>query len=140
MAEGVFGEIAAQAGLSGMIVDSAGTSDWHVGSPPDERAVKAAAGRGIDISSLRARQFVVGDFERFDVVAAMDAANLAKLRSWAPSEHYGKIRLFLDFARDFPVREIPDPYYGGPDEFETVLDLLDTASRGLADHIARSKS
>ena len=81
MAEGVFGEITRRAGIEEISIDSAGTGDWHVGAAPDERAVAAAAGRGIDISHLRARQFVADDFSSFDLIIAMDAANLAKLRS-----------------------------------------------------------
>jgi protein-tyrosine phosphatase len=129
MAEGVFGRIAGEMGLGDVVLDSAGTSDWHIGAPPDDRAVAAAAARGIDISHLRARQFAVGDFADFDLIAAMDSANLSKLRSVSPPDSRTKVRLFLDFSRDFPTREVPDPYYGGEEGFEQVLDLLEIASR-----------
>ena len=140
MAEGVFAAQAALNGLGDVEIDSAGTGDWHIGSAPDERAIAAANNRGIDISGLRARQFMLEDFERFDIIAAMDGANVAKLRSIATPETAGKVRLFLDYARDLPVREVPDPYYGGAEGFESVLDLLEIGSLGLVDHIGRSRS
>lgn len=140
MAQGVFADAASRVGLEDIAIDSAGTGGWHIGAPPDPRAIAAVAGRGIDIAHLRARQFVADDFNRFDIIAAMDASNLAELRSLGLPEHAGKVRLFLDFARDFPVREVPDPYYGGPEGFDRVLDLLEIASQGLIDHITRARS
>ena len=138
MAEGVFRHVAGARGLA-LDVDSAGTSSWHIGNPPDERAQHAAAGRGIDISGLRARQVAPDDFERFDLVVAMDDANLARLRSLAPQDAHDRIRLFLDFASGISVREVPDPYYGGEEGFDQVLDLIEAAAGGLADHIAPRK-
>jgi len=135
MAEGVFRHIAGSRGLT-IGVDSAGTSSWHIGCPPDDRAQRATAGRGIDISGLRARQVARDDFERFDLVIAMDEANLANLRSKAPADAHDRIRLFLDFASGLTAREVPDPYYGGEDGFDHVLDMIEAAANGLADHIA----
>ncbi len=140
MAEGVVRAELARRGMDDVIVDSAGTGSWHVGQPPDARAVAAAARRHIDIAGQRARQIRSSDFENFDLLAAMDSANLQSLRAAADSQKHGKIRLFLDFARDLPVREVSDPYYGGDDGFERVLDLLEAGASALADHIARYKS
>ena len=140
MAEGVFRHVAESRGLGdGLSVDSAGTGSWHVGNPPDERAQRAAAGRGIDISGLRARQVGPGDFEQFDLVVAMDDANVDTLRRLAPDAAHDRIRLFLEFAAGGSVREVPDPYYGGEEGFDHVLDLIEAAARGLADHIAPRK-
>ena len=138
MAEGVFRHVADSRGLS-FDIDSAGTSSWHIGNPPDERAQRATAERGIDISGLQARQVSPDDFGRFDLVIAMDDANLAKLRSQAPGDAHDRICLFLDFASGISVREVPDPYYGGEEGFDHVLDLIEAAARGLADHIAPRK-
>ncbi len=140
MAEGVLRVELAQRGIVGVRVDSAGTGNWHIGNPPDPRAVAAAAERGIDISSQRARQFTPSDYDSFDIIAAMDANNLAALRTHATAGRQGSVRLMLEFARDLPVREVPDPYYGNEDGFSTCLDLLEVGARGLADHIARSRS
>lgn len=140
MAEGVFSAELAARGIVDVVVDSAGTSDWHIGQPPDTRAIAAAARRNIDITGLRARQIGKSDFERFDLLAAMDASNLAKLRNAAGLALHGETRLFLDFAPDLPVREVADPYYGGDDGFDSVLDLLEIGARGLADHIEGSRS
>ena len=135
MAQGVFEACIRQHGLSNVEVDSAGTSNWHIASPPDERAIVAAARRGIDISHLRGRQITRQDLQDFDIIAVMDSQNLAKLRAMATPQQDAKISLLLDFARELDIHEIPDPYYGGPDGFEHVLDLLQAGSRALADHI-----
>lgn len=135
MAEGVFRHVAAGRGLN-VTVDSAGTGSWHVGNPPDDRAQRAAADRGIDISGLRARQVSSDDFDRFDLVIAMDDANVATLLRTAPGDAQNRIRLFLEFAPGLTVREVPDPYYGGADGFDHVLDLIEAAAGGLAHHIA----
>ena len=135
MAEGVFRQVAAARGLT-VTVDSAGTGSWHIGNPPDERAQRAAADRGFDISGLRARQVSSDDFERFDLVVAMDDSNVETLRRTAPGTAQDRIRLFLEFAPNLTVREVPDPYYGGADGFDHVLDLIEAAAGGLADHIA----
>lgn len=115
-------------------VDSAGTAAYHVGQPPDPRTRAAAARRGYDLSALRARTVEPGDFERFDLILAMDRENLQDLRRRAPSHAHERLRLFLEFAPDAP-EDVPDPYYGGPNGFEEVLDLVETATRALLAHL-----
>jgi len=118
-----------------VVIDSAGTGDWHVGAPPDPRAQQAAKNRGYNLSSIRARQVGVRDFSRFDYILAMDSENLNHLKQLAQGTDFnGHLGLFLDFA-DSPVSDVPDPYYGGVRGFETVLDLIEKASEGLIDHI-----
>lgn len=137
MAEGVFAKVAEERGLIPPLeVDSAGTGSWHVGDPPDARAATAARSRGIDISRQRARQVHVDDFDRFDLVIAMDASNVSTLRRTAPDRHHAKIKLLLEFAQGSGPSEVPDPYYGGVDGFDHALDLIEAASRGLADYVA----
>ncbi len=131
-AEGVFRDKLAQHGLAGQVeVDSAGTHAYHVGSSPDARAQAAALRRGIDLSGLRGRQVSQGDFEYYDYILAMDRDNLANLEAMCPPEHLHKIHLFLKYAGGVGASEVPDPYYGGGDGFERVLDMLDDASEGL---------
>lgn len=135
-AEGIFRTQVREAGLSQRIAtDSAGTHGYHIGEPPDHRAIEAAARRGIDITDLRARRIEADDFRRFDLVLAMDQENLAQLHRLCPRDAVARPRLFLDFAPHLPARDVPDPYYGGVDGFEHVLDLVGEASRGLLDHI-----
>lgn len=134
-AEGVFKRHVIQAGLADLILsDSAGTHDYHSGEPPDRRAQVAARRRGYDIASLRARRVSAEDFARFDLLLAMDEHNLETLKQHCPPEHRYKLRLFLEFAGG-AVREVPDPYYGGPQGFEQVLDLIEDAAQGLLRHI-----
>lgn len=116
-------------------IDSAGIGDWHIGEPPDQRALAAARRRGLDMSRLRARQIASEDFQRFDFILAMDRANLSDLRRRAPTQYRERVRLFLEFAPDAGVDEVPDPYYGGEAGFEEVLDLAEQAARGLLSHI-----
>jgi len=116
-------------------IDSAGTHAYHVGEPPDPRAQRAAARRGVDLSGQRARRVRVEDFERFDLVLAMDMMNVELLREMAPSEHHERIRLLLEFAPHLGRTEVPDPYYGGINGFEYVLDLVEEASVGLLEHV-----
>ncbi|MCX7893403.1 MAG: low molecular weight phosphotyrosine protein phosphatase [Burkholderiales bacterium] len=131
-AEGVFRRMAADAGLAGRVrVDSAGTHAFHIGEPPDPRAQAAAAKRGYDLSRIRARRVEHADFERFDLILAMDFENRAYLARLAPPAAAPKLALMLEYARCAPTLEVPDPYYGGALGFETVLDLLEDASRGL---------
>ena len=131
-AEGVFRHLLTQRQVDLEVeVDSAGTHDYHVGEPPDPRAVAAARRRGIDLSSLRARSVEPQDFEEFDLLIAMDEQNLRELRSRAGPVHAARLRLMMDFAPDVGRRAVPDPYYGGPQGFEDVLDLLEQASEGL---------
>lgn len=112
-------------------IDSAGTHDYHVGEPPDRRAIAHARLRGIDLSALRARQLEAADFARFDLLLAMDARNVEDALELAPAAGRERLRLFLEYAPDAGVREVPDPYYGGAEGFERVLDLAEAASRGL---------
>jgi protein-tyrosine phosphatase len=118
-------------------IDSAGTHDYHVGEAPDRRAIAAARRRGIEISHLRARQIEAADFERFDLLLAMDYENLAELRRRAPPAVHDRIRLLMDFAPEAHSRVVPDPYYGGAQGFEEVLDLLEQASAGLIEEVLR---
>jgi len=135
-AEIVFREIVAREapGLS-VEVDSAGTAGYHVGEPPDARTRAAALRRGYDMSALRARIVEPTDFGHFDLILAMDRDNLNVLNRRAPATARGRIRLFLEFAPDADTAEVPDPYYGGPNGFEEVLDLVEAASRGLLEHL-----
>src|SRR5262245_8033605 len=116
-------------------IDSAGIGDWHIGEPPDQRAMTAARRRGLDMSRLRARQIVSEDFARFDFILAMDRTNLSDLRGRAPTQYRERVRLFLEFAPDLGIDEVPDPYYGGAAGFEDVLDLTEQAARGLLSHL-----
>lgn len=112
-------------------VDSAGTHAFHAGDPPDERAIEAALRRGVDMRDLRARLVEAADFERFDLVVAMDEQNFRRLYRLAPPEQRHRLRLFMEYAPRRGRRDVPDPYYGGPAGFEEVLDLVEEASRGL---------
>jgi protein-tyrosine phosphatase len=114
-------------------VDSAGTGDWHIGKAPDARATRAAQQRGYDLSSLRARQVTVNDFYRFDYLLAMDRNNLSDLLAMQPEDSRARLSLFLDFHAQPPSPDVPDPYYGGEDGFEQVLDLVEQACDGLLD-------
>ncbi|UYG08899.1 low molecular weight protein-tyrosine-phosphatase [Halomonas sp. M4R1S46] len=136
-AEGMFRRHLDEAGLSARVeVDSCGIGPWHVGKAPDPRAQLAAAERGLDLSALRARQLAADDFARFDYLLAMDQDNLAALKAQRPAESEAHVGLFLDFAglRD---RAVPDPYYGGDQGFEEVLDLVEAASLGLVAALRR---
>ena len=136
-AEGVFRHHVIEAGLGDrIIVDSAGTHAYHVGSPPDRRAHAAAEGRGISLVDIRARRVSAEDFERFDYIIAMDEENVAHLKEESPAEHHSKVRLFLEFSSS-GQKEVPDPYYGGASGFERVLDLVEDASRGLLETLSR---
>ncbi|MEF3192854.1 MAG: low molecular weight phosphotyrosine protein phosphatase [Halothiobacillaceae bacterium] len=139
-AEGVFRRKVAEAGLSGRIrIDSAGTHAYHVGNPPDPRAIQAAQRRGYDLSGLRARKVEVSDFSRFDYVLAMDEDNLAILERLMPTESSSRVALFMAFAPEYGAREVPDPYYGGPAGFEQVLDMVEAAAEGLLETIRRER-
>jgi len=139
-AEGVFRQVVEQQGLSDLIdIDSAGTHSYHIGSQPDQRAQLAARKRGIDLSSLRGRQVNNNDFKQFDYVLAMDNSNHADLEEVA-SGSADNLHMFLKFADNFSEQEVPDPYYGGDQGFEHVLDLIEDASRGLLNHIRKQHS
>ena len=132
-AEGVLRHLAQDAGIP-IHVESAGTGDWHVGQPPDERAQHYAKGRGYDLSAQRARQVRRRDFEDFDLIVAMDRGHLAALERQCPREHRGKLRMLVE------GRDVPDPYYGGPEGFERVLDMVEAGCRGLLLEIGKATS
>jgi len=120
--EGVWREVAASRGWKGR-VDSAGTVAWHAGEPPDPRTLAAARARGYELGNLRARAVAREDFLKFDLILAADLGHVARLRAMAPAEARSRIRLFLGEA------ELPDPYYGGPEGFEAVLDAVEARCR-----------
>ena len=131
-AEGVFRHLLAQEAPELRVdVDSAGTAGYHLGDPPDLRTQRAAARRGIDLSGLRARQVTPADFAHFDLILAMDGDNLQELQRMRPARSRAQLRLFLEYAPQLGLREVPDPYYGDAGGFEQVLDLTAAASRGL---------
>lgn len=135
-AEGVFAKLLQNQQLEAFFsIDSAGTHAYHVGEEPDPRSQKAARERGVDLSNIRARKVVFGDFEDFDFVLAMDDKNFDTLISACPEDHHHKVYKFLDFAPEQPLREVPDPYYGGSYGFERVLDLVEAASEGLLENL-----
>ncbi|MDD3609318.1 MAG: low molecular weight phosphotyrosine protein phosphatase [Halothiobacillaceae bacterium] len=137
-AEGVFTHRAREAGLVDRLrIDSAGTHAYHIGNPPDPRSQEAALQRGIDLSCLRARKVEPVDIERFEYVLAMDADNFDILQRLSPPSLRERVRLFMDFAPDYGLKEVPDPYYGGPAGFERVLDMIEAASEGLITHLRR---
>lgn len=120
------------AGLAERIsVDSAGTGDWHVGKAPDDRAQAAGRARGYDLAPLRARQVEVADFDRFDLVLAMDERNLGHLRGMCPPARRDRVRLLMEFAPSGAEVEVADPYFGGSEGFETVLDQCEAACMGV---------
>ena len=121
-------------------VDSAGTHDYHVGEPPDPRALRAAARRGLDLSGLRAREVLPEDFARFDLILAMDRVNYAELAARSPPACRTRIRMLLEFATSPGRDEVPDPYYGGAQGFDEVLDLVEAAAPGLVAEIRRTVS
>lgn len=138
-AEGVARGIAKRRRMSGRVeFDSAGTHGYHTGNPPDPRARQAAAKRGYDLDDLRARQVNEFDFTRFDLILAMDQDNLDLLRKACPKAHQGKLKLLLEFSANNNGLEVPDPYYGGPEGFERVLDLVEDAANGLIGHLERT--
>ena len=136
-AEGVFRRHVEEAGLQDrIIIDSAGTGDYHVGEPPDPRARAAALRRGYDLSGLRARQVGRKDFAEFDYVLAMDEENLRALARWCPMEHVHKLRLMTEFCPTGAC-PVPDPYAGGSQGFEVVLDMVEDSAQGLLRHLRR---
>jgi protein-tyrosine phosphatase len=135
-AEGVLRQMLREADLADSVhVDSAGTLDYHVGSPPDARSQKHALRRGYDLSNLRARQVCARDFEVFDLILAMDWQNLEDLRELCPTGHWHKLRRLMEFAPPSTGEVVADPYYGGAAGFETVLDHVEQGCRGLLIHL-----
>jgi protein-tyrosine phosphatase len=137
MAEAVFRSLA-QRDWPDLAVeaDSAGTHDYHVGHAPDARAQRVARAHGIDMSALRARQLQVEDFDRFDLIPAMDLQNRTDALKLAPRKRRHRLRLLLDYAPQLAVGEVPDPYYGELSDFERVFDLSEQAARGLLQSLA----
>lgn len=129
-----------QAGLSDRITcDSAGTASYHVGSPPDRRMALAARKRDIELLG-EARQFTRKDFENFDLILAMDRDNYRNILALDPAGKYkDKVRLMCDFCQKYDLKEVPDPYYGGPEGFDRVIDLLLDASEGLLEYVVSLK-
>lgn len=138
-AQGVFESLVQRSGLASMIrVDSAGTHAYHIGNQPDTRSQQAALGRGIDLSGQRARKVQATDFTEFDYVLAMDLHNLQALQAYAQAKQASHLKLFMEYASRWQVREVPDPYYGGSQGFERVLDMIEDASEGLLAHLVRN--
>lgn len=135
-AEAVFRAALVQVGLADhVLADSAGIGDWHVGAPPDRRAIQAARRRGYDLTAVRGRQVTAADFARFGWILAMDLSNLRALELMRPADYQGHLGLLLDLAPELGIREVPDPYYGAPEGFERVLDLVERASSELVNRI-----
>jgi low molecular weight protein-tyrosine phosphatase len=127
-AEGVLRDLAQQDGAA-LTIDSAGTSNWHLGAPPHPPMINTARARGVELSGLSARQFEGRDFERFDLILGMDGDNIANIERLRPANNATPVRLFLDYTPDSSVRHVPDPYYTG--DYETALDLIENAARAL---------
>ncbi len=136
MAHGVFQDLVRKHKLQEVIaVDSAGTYAYHTGEPPDSRAVAVAARRGHSLEHLRARKVRASDFTEFDLILAMDHQNREHLLTHCHRVHRHKVHLLLEFARHVECEEVPDPYYGGLDGFEAVLDMIEDACSALLEHI-----
>jgi len=137
-AQGVFRKMVADAGLEGcVVIESAGTHAYHVGEPPDARAQQAAKRRGYEIGDLRARQITQEDFRSFDLILAMDWENLALLQQQCARPHKHKLHLLMRFAGEHDAATVPDPYYGGPEGFNTVLDYVEDACQGLIEVVRK---
>lgn len=135
-AEGVFAALAASRGMAARVAaESAGISGYHKGEAPDSRAQDCARARGVELGGQRARRVEPSDFDRFDLILAMDRSHLAALRRAAPPGAEDRIRLFLDFAPRSGVKDVPDPYYGGIGGFDRVYELIEAGAAGLLDHI-----
>lgn len=137
-AQAVMRKRAADAGLD-VIADSAGFEAYHVGDPPDPRAQAEALRRGYDLSGQAARRLIADDFEDFDLLLGMDRGHVAGIQRLAKrsgSDGTGKVHLFLDFTDDLRGHDVPDPYYGGDDDFQTVLDLVERGVDALIAHLS----
>jgi len=138
-AEGVFRKVLSErAPELDVQVDSAGTHAYHVGEAPDPRARRAAERRGVDLSAQRARRVTEQDFAHFELVLAMDELNRVTLLEICPPEYQGRVRLLLEFAPHLGRNDVPDPYYGGSNGFEYVLDLVEEAATGVLEHLRRT--
>ena len=139
-AEGVFTHLVHSQKIAPLFqIDSAGTHAYHIGDAPDLRSQKTALNRGIDISHLRGRKVIFGDFDDFDFILAMDDANHSILMDASPPQHQHKISHFLSFAPQLKTREVPDPYYGGAQGFDRVFDMIEAASEGFLNHLRAEK-
>ena len=118
-------------------VDSAGTHGYHVGEAPDSRTQRAASARGYNLSQLRARKVALQDLEYFDLILAMDRSNLDNLQRMATPEQLSKIKLFMEYARNFDDEEVPDPYYGLGHGFDLVLDMVEDAAQGVIEEVGK---
>ncbi|MEO8304868.1 MAG: low molecular weight protein-tyrosine-phosphatase [Betaproteobacteria bacterium] len=131
-AEGVFRAAAVKGGIGSLVLaDSAGIGDWHVGLPPDKRTIQAARRRGYDLTAIRGRRVQVADFSRFGWIIAMDESNLRALTEMKPPDFGGHLGLLLEFAPEAGLREVPDPYFGGAEGFDRVIDLVEQGTAGL---------
>ncbi|TAL04918.1 MAG: low molecular weight phosphotyrosine protein phosphatase [Rhodospirillaceae bacterium] len=137
-AEAVFRHHVAAAGLDKQIgIDSAGTHTYHVGEPVDSRSVEAAAARGFDMAGMRVKTIAEDDFQIFDLILAMDIHHHNFLSARKPNDARATVKLFLDYHPKMSGRNVPDPYYGSPEDFKQVLELIDEASRGLLAELKR---
>jgi protein-tyrosine phosphatase len=137
MAEGALRARLASSPLADRVqVDSAGTGGWHAGEPPDRRAIACARGHGVDIGGQRARQLAAADFEAFDWILCADRANLRDVLCLAPPARRERVVLLLDWAGIEANGEVPDPYTGGPEDFQQVWRLVDSAARAVVDRLA----
>ncbi|MBX3176710.1 MAG: low molecular weight phosphotyrosine protein phosphatase [Candidatus Hydrogenedentes bacterium] len=140
-AEGVFRKLVADRGLAANYeIDSAGTSGWHAGEPPDPRSQEEARRHGIDMSGQRSRAVTAEDFERFDYIVAMDHANLRELRKRCPEHLRDRLHRLTAFAPELGVQEVPDPYYGQGDGFATVFSIVATSAARLLETIERERA
>ncbi len=140
MAEGILRAELEKRGMSDSTVDSAGTSNWHIGNQPDSRAIATAAKHGFDISDQRARQITIKDFDKFDLIVAMDADNFDDLKQLAPTAPPSQLVMCLDFSSTTRGGNVPDPYYGGQQGFDLLVGMLEDACNGIADHLEKSRS
>ena len=137
MAEGALRARLASSPLAGRVqVDSAGTGGWHAGEPPDRRAIACARGHGVDIGGQRARQLTVADFERFDWILCADRANLRDALRLAPAARRKRVALLLEWAGIPEWSDVPDPYTGGPEDFQQVWRLVDSAAQAVVARLA----
>lgn len=139
-AHGVFRHKVKALGLDGwVLVDSAGTHNYHPNSPPDKRSQEHALNRGYDLSDLRARQVKSADFGHHDLILVMDWENLKLVQEHCPPEHLNKVRRLTEFSHQFDSPVVPDPYYGGAKGFDEVLDLVEDACDGLLRQLQSGK-
>lgn len=137
-AEGIFRALVEEKGLSDRLeIDSAGTSGWHQGEPPDPRSQEEALRHGVDLGGQRSRAVVARDFEYYDYLCAMDSANLKELRRACPKGLEKKLYRLTSFAPELRVNDVPDPYYGGDRGFENVFKIVEASAQGLLAHIER---